>query len=357
MTICYLANALSIHTQRWATHFAERCYNVHVISFHPGDIPGVQVHCVSPLVSIKPVGYLLTLPKVKLLLRQIRPDILHAHYATSYGLLGALTGYHPFVITAWGTDVLIAPKQSKFLRVMVLFALRRADLVTSMAHHMTRTLIELGIPKETIFTLPFGVDTTIFHPGLRTQEREDIDIVCTRPFEPIYNVELLIRALPQIVTVKPKVRCALVGDGHLRPKLETLARELGVEHNITWAGWVPLPDVAQWLSRAKVFITPALSDGNNISLNEAMTCGCLPIGSDIPANREWLVDGENGFIVPSDRPGVLAQRILEALNSEELRQRAAERNWQIVQERANWHKNIAGMEQYYQRLICKESRE
>jgi len=351
MTICYLANALSIHTQRWAIHFANRGYDIHVISFRPGAIPGVQVHSVPPPVPIKQIGYLLVLPQINRLLKHIRPDILHAHYATSYGLLGALSRYRPLVITAWGSDVLIAPKRSKLSRAAVLFALQRADLVTSMAHHMTRTLVELGVPQNKIVTLPFGVDTTIFHSRLSAQEQRRIDIVCTRNFRPVYNVELVIRALSQVAVSYPGVRCVLVGDGPLRSKLEKLGCKLGVKSNIGWEGQVSPPKVAWWLSQSKVFVTPAFSDGNNVSLNEAMACGCFPIGSDIPANREWLVDGENGFLVPPDRPDVLAQRILQALESNDLRLRAAERNWQIVQERADWHKNMTGMEQYYQWLV------
>lgn len=351
ITICYLANAASIHTQRWATHFAERGDDVHVISFSPGSIPGVHVHLAVPLIPIKQIGYPLQLPKIKRLLKKIRPDILNAHYATSYGLLGALTEYRPFMISAWGSDVLIAPNHSVLMRRIVSFSLQQSDLVTSVAHHMTHKLVELRIPKDKILTLPFGVDIETFHPGQRNQDQEDIDIVCTRHFEPIYNIELLIHALPHVVMRYPKVRCALVGDGSLRLKLKTLVRNLGIEHVVTWAGRIPLLEMPKWLNRAKVYVTPALSDGTSNSLNEAMACGCFPIASDIPANREWLINNENGFLVPPHQPALLAQRIIEALETQHLRLNAARINWEIVQERANWHKNITAIGQRYQRLV------
>lgn len=350
MTICFLASALSVHTQRWAAYFSGRGHSVHLISFHPVSIRGVQVYPLFLLWPIKEVTYLLALPKVKWLVQKIRPDILHAHYASSYGFLGALTGYHPLVTSAWGSDVLLGPKESRLARWVVQFALERAALVTSMAHHMTRTLIELGVPRDKILTLPFGADTTIFHPQLPEPGQRAIDIICTRNFEPIYNLELLIRALRWVIARRPETECVLVGDGPLRTELKRLAQELGVESNVKWVGRVPLPEVAEWLRRAKVFVTPALSDGNNVSLNEAMACGCFPIASDIPANREWLVDGETGFIVPGDRPEVLAERILQAFDSEMLRRQAADRNWLTVQARTNWHTSMVLMEEHYRRL-------
>jgi len=349
-TVCYLANARSIHTQRWTAHFSRRGYCVHVMSFDKGDIPGVEVHHVPPPFSFKPVGFLLTLPKVKRILRTIRPDILHAHYATSYGLIGALTGFKPLIVTAWGTDVLIMPQKSRLFRGILLWSLGKADLITSMAAHMTAVLKGLGVDDKKIVTLPFGVDTAVFHPGLRARE-EDIDIICTRPCESLYNVDLLIRSLPLIAARYPQLRCVLIGGGSQEPKLRALAEDLGMTVHIHWTGHVSLPDVAKWLGRAKVFVSPSLSDGNNISLNEAMACGCFPVCTDIPANREWLEDGQNGYLVPVDQPEVLAERVCLALGALDFRRRCAETNWRIVENRADWNKHMATMEGFYLNMM------
>ena len=49
---------------------------------------------------------------LKTAIAQFKPDVVHAHYATSYGLIGALSGFHPFVISAWGTDVMKFPQKN-----------------------------------------------------------------------------------------------------------------------------------------------------------------------------------------------------------------------------------------------------
>lgn len=348
--LCYLANAASVHTQRWATHFARRGFDVHIVSFHHAEIPGISVYRLGAPTGIKPVDYLLAVPRARRLLRRIAPDIVHAHYVTSYGLLGALVGGRPFVITAWGSDVLLAPERSWFHRTLVAHALREADLVTSMAHHMTKRLAELGVRPDRIVTVPFGVDTSIFHPRLRTEAAEDVDIICTRNFEPVYNVELLLEALPRVLAARPALRCVLVGEGSLRRRLESLTVRTGTQRHVTWTGRASQPEVAAWLARAKVFVSPSRSDGNNVSLNEAMACGCFPIASDIPANREWLVEDATGFLVSPDSPELLAGRIIQALNSPELRMAAAERNWEVVKGRADWHKNMEYVEHHYRKL-------
>jgi len=349
-TVCYLASAKSIHTKRWATHFSRLGYDVHVVSLDNDSIPDVRVHFLPPPVSFKPLALLLTLPKIKRILRKIRPRILHAHYATSYGVLGALTGFRPLIITAWGSDVLILPRKSRMIRRVLLWSFRKATLITSMAGHMTATLRDLGVDGQKIITLPFGVDTAVFHPGLRA-EAEDIDIICTRPCEPVYNVELLIRSLPQIVARYPRLRCVFIGGGLQEQNLMALAKELGLEAHIQWVGRVSLPDVAKWLGRAKVFVSPSLSDGNNISLNEAMACGCFPVCTDIPANQEWLKEGDNGYLVTVDKPEVLADRVCRALADPKFRTRSAAKNWQIISERGDWNKHMAIMNEFYVKLM------
>jgi len=118
---------------------------------------------------VKQVGYPAALPRIRRLVKRISPDVLHSHYAISYGVLGALTGFRPHVIGAWGSDILITPGASKLRWAVLVRALRRADLITSLSGQITRVLIERGVPGEKIETIPFGVDTQLFVlVGIRT---------------------------------------------------------------------------------------------------------------------------------------------------------------------------------------------
>lgn len=353
MKICYFANAASIHTQRWATHFSKRGHDVTVVSLTKAVIPGVSVRCIGLDPNARGrVAYLLCLPRLRRALRELKPDIMHAHYAGGYGLAAALAGYRPLALTAWGSDVLILPNSSRLLRWLVKLALRRADLVTSMAPHMTAVIRRLGVAEDRLITLPFGVDTAIFHPGGRASDSDAPPlIVSTRHLEPLYNVGLLIEALPRIAAAFPTVKVMVLGDGSERERLQDRARDLKVALRVVFLGRKRPEEVARRLSRADVFVSTSLSDGNNISLNEAMACGAFPVATDIPANREWIRHGENGFLTGLHDSRTLANLVIEALERSSLRRTAAESNWNIVQQRGSWASAMEVMEMQYRRLI------
>jgi L-malate glycosyltransferase len=252
MKICYLANAASVHTQRWARHFADLGYWVTVISFEPAEIDGVTVYPLNNVSSHRRLGIILSLGRVRRLVRQIAPDVLHVHYVTSYGLAGALAGWHPLAMTAWGSDVLVMPEQSWVYRQIVRFALSRADLVTSMADHMTRHLVERRYASATkIVTLPFGVDINVFNLEQRSRQHGEDPalVVSTRRLDEGLDVHLFILAVPQILARFPGTCFVVIGDGPLRSELEQLASDLGVSDQIDFRGSVAQREIPeQWLA-------------------------------------------------------------------------------------------------------------
>src|SRR6266480_554774 len=297
MRICFLASAASVHTRRWAQHFASRGYQVSVVSFQRGEIDGVSVFQLSSRSAQSRLGMHLNLNKVRRLVQEIDPDILHAHYVTSYGLAGALTGRRPLIVTAWGSDVLVMPEESWIYRQMVRFVLNRADLITSMAEHMTRHLIERRYAvAEKIITLPFGVDTDVFNPTQRSR-RHSTDsplVVSTRRLDHGLDVYLFIQAIPEVLKHYPNAQFVVTGDGTLRAQLEHLAADLGIKQDVEFRGDISHSEMTRLLGHADVFVSTSRSDGNNISLNEAMACGAFPVATDIPANRVWIENGKNG---------------------------------------------------------------
>jgi hypothetical protein len=153
MKICILSNAVSVHTQRWAGAFAERGHDVHLLSISYSNIPGVEVHTVnigpknSKSVVLKFLSYLYLLLTARRRILQIKPDIVNAHYATTHGVIAAFADYHPLAISVWGSDVIwdYGTKSPPLLRILVRYALKRADLICSTSKFMadkTRELIK-----------------------------------------------------------------------------------------------------------------------------------------------------------------------------------------------------------------------
>lgn len=358
MKICLFADGTSIHTVRWCNHFHELGHEVHLISFKKVDIPNIYVHAVDGG-AINVAGgnwkVLLTYPKIKKLLKQISPDVFHSLYATSYGITGALCGFHPYVITALGTDVLISPNQSKIYKILLKYAFSKADWITAMADHMKIAIEKMGVSPSKVTTVSFGIDPKIFNSTKEKLPKDPFVITSTRNFENIYNIPHLIKSVAIAKSKIPSIQLNLIGAGSLKNDIETLIEQNGLKENVVFFGKIPQSQIAEVLNHSHLFVTVSLSDGNNISLNEAMACGTFSIATNIPANTQWIVDGENGFLVEIDDVEGLTEKIIEAYNNyEELQKKAIPINEKIIAERGIWSINMKKVEDKYKSLILKK---
>ncbi len=357
MRICYFGDAESIHIIRWCLHFKKLGHEVHLISYKTAGIDGVHVYPVYDS-NIQVQGgnwkVMLTVPKVKALLRKIKPDILHAHYATSYGVVAALSGFHPLVITTLGSDVLISPKKSRMYRILLRYALGKADWITAMAEHMKLAMTDMGVKPEKISIVPFGIDPLIFNPEGRKTNKNKFIITSTRTFGPIYYVENIIKAVAQLKGTIPGIFLNLIGDGNLRPDLEKLVVDLGLENEVNFFGMVPQTFIADVLKTSDLFVSLSSSDGNNISLNEAMACGVFSVVTRIAANEPWIVDGVNGYFVPVNDLPALVKRVHEVFEQrEDLQKDCMETSARIIRDKAIWSENMAKVEKKYKQLCSK----
>jgi glycosyltransferase involved in cell wall biosynthesis len=96
--------------------------------------------------------------------------------------------------------------------------------------------------------------------------------------------------------------------------------------------------MAELFRSSQVVVSPSTHDGTPNTLLESMACGCFPIAGDIESLREWITPGLNGLLVDLVESRALSEATLIALRSPELRAQAAQHNWQLVLERAEYRK-------------------
>lgn len=348
----YVADAASVHTQRWAIAFRDLGAEVAVASFRPAAIEGVAVHTL-PTAGLGRAGYLLALPALRQISARFRPDVVHAQYLTSYGFLAATAGLRPLVVTAWGSDVLVSPRESRLARWFVGRALRAADAVTTVAEHMNAAVVALGAPAERVQAVPFGVDTRLFRPpAAPAAAPPPLRIISTRNFAPVYSLHTLIEAARLLQAQGQALALDLVGQGPLEAALRAQVQAAGLQAATTFHGHVGHPQLVALLGRSHVFVSSAISDGNNVSLNEAMACGCLPVATDIPANAQWIEHGRNGLLFAPGDAAALAESIARAAADAPWRAAAATENRQIVEQRADWPSQVQRMQALYHRLMA-----
>jgi len=352
MKICYLADAGSIHIQRWIGFFVEKDYEIHLISFRKGEIEGVSLHYLRPLIPFSfNLSYILSIPTIRMMVKEIKPDLLHAYYATSYGFIGACCNFTPFLVSCIGSDVMINLQRSAPYRWITNLALKEATFVTSVSRPITDRIIEQGIPVERIQTIPLGVDHEKFFPS--SQDQKEFLSLSTRSLEPIYNIETILKGFSYLKRDGFQGKLVILGGGSQEKRLKKISIGFGLSGNVDFVGAVPPDEVANYLRVSKIYLSMSLSDGASTSLFEALACGAFPIVSDIPANREWIVHGENGFLVPPMDSRALARCVMEAFNNSNIMENAAKKNFELIQNKAILQKNLEEMESIYH-IMAKE---
>ena len=185
MRILLLSDTYSEHTEKWALGLAANGIEVGLFSFNKASYPWYENIINITLVYeaeikldadniINKLSYFKFVKLLKTAIKKFNPDVLHAHYATSYGLIGALSGFHPFVISAWGTDVMRFPQKNFVNKFILQYNLKQADSICATSNTIREYLIP--VTNKDIYVIPFGVDINLFRPGDKKAARKALGI-------------------------------------------------------------------------------------------------------------------------------------------------------------------------------------
>jgi glycosyltransferase involved in cell wall biosynthesis len=378
LRIAVLGDFESTHTRRWLRVFIERGHDVHAISYYwpAAELPGVTLHVLAggeapsatsggersgmPLVERLPRSLLRLIHGLRYrraglsrVLAELKPDVFHAHYAVEHGFYGALAGYHPYVLSAWGSDLYIE-SYKKAGRAIAGWSLRRADLVSANDPALADRAIELRMLREKVAVVRLGTDRFFLEGPTSVNLEADVaappTIISDRALEPLYNVDLVIRAFALVRQRLPTARLVVAHDGSQRATLEALAAEIGLRDAVTFLGRLDAVALRDALTAAHVFVSVPSTDSFAVSTFEAMAAGAFPVLSDLPSARGMIEHGSNGLLVPHGDPTSLAEALYQALTDAALRRRAAIENRKRVEADGLTEKNMLAMEQHYYRL-------
>ncbi|MGQ9599930.1 MAG: glycosyltransferase family 4 protein [Anaerolineae bacterium] len=366
MRLCYIANSNSIHVRRWVRHFVGRGHEVHLISTRPGEAPipaGIFLHSI----AAPPVPRLRNLAlgfAIRREVRRIQPDLVHAHQISPDGWLAAMAGYHPLLLTAWGSDLLLAPRKALRYHLLIRWALRQADYVTCVSESLAQVARSLGADPARLEVAPWGVDTEVFHPGPPNPElRRQLDlgpgpvVLSIRALRPLYNPLVIAQAIPLVLQKVPEAQFVIrshLYEPDLLARFQVILQESGVEDRVRWVG--DLSDdqaIAELYRLAEVAVSVPLSDGMPQSVLEAMACGAPPVVSDVPSLHEWIEEGREGLFVPVGDSQALSAAIVRLLRDEALRKRLQTHGLELVRQRADRVQWMAYAEAIYERLVAE----
>ena len=360
MKILILSDAQSIHTKRWVKALAEKDIEIILFSLTSCKdesyeyFQNVKIECASHQTNgsfFSKLNYLKAVPRLKKLIEEIHPDIVHAHYASSYGLLGALAKTNiPYIISVWGSDVYDFPNITPFGKQVIRYNLKKADYILSTSHVMAEETRKYT--DKPITVTPFGVDTALFRP-ITVPESDEFVIGNVKTLRPKYGIDVLIRAADIVIKNNPdkKIRLEIYGEGPQKDELVQLTESLGIKDKVTFMGFIQNDQLPIIYNSVSVSVSVSDSESFGVVAVEAMSCGCPVVTSDADGFTEVVKNGETGFIVPKRNPEATANAIQKIVDNASLRDSMGKAGRERVKSLYDWEDNVNTMVSIYNKIL------
>ena len=386
MRILYIADGRSPTARNWVTHFITPGNQVHLIStsdctlipglasFHvlPVAFSGAGVDSpgsggvtsrLSTLRRMAPMGVRtfirqwlgpLTLPgtvrRLKALIEEIQPELVHAMRYPYEGILAAQAQPDaPLIVSVWGNDFTLHARSNPLIGWYTRRALARTDALHTDCQRDLRLARQLGFSSgKPAVVLPGagGIRTEIFFPPEAPRPPQPPVIINPRGFRTYIRNDAFFQAIPVVLAEHPAARFLCPAMSH-EPQATKWVEELQLEDSVELMPRIPHGQMADLYRRAHLVVSPSTHDGTPNTLLEALACGCFPIAGDIESIREWFTDGENALLVDPADPRALAAAILRALDDQHLRKAARRANLEMIAARADYQTVMAQVEEFY----------
>lgn len=370
--IAFLGDAPYVHTRRWVEHFARAGYECDVVSFRPAEIDGAKVHYVSGAEPLGKARYLINARKVRGLLRELRPDLVHAMHLTSYGFLGALANVKPLIVSVWGTDVLEAPNLTPFHRWLTTYALKRADVITATGLHLATETTRYTPPGKRVTVVPYGVDLEAFEPHPYpspdsgegssappsfSQRRDGQVVIGTvARLSPEKGVTYLLDAFATLRRkLGGRVVLCIAGDGPERSRLEAQIVRLGLSGAVEMFGWVEHAALPEFLRGLDIFAVPSTWEGFGVAAAEASACALPIVSTDVHGLPDVVRHNVTGLLVPPKDANAMAAALESLVGDPERRRKLGAAGRAYVAEHYAWRMNVAQMETIYRDLLAAKA--
>ena len=351
MRVLYLSRGGNPHDRRFLTALAG---TEHEIFFLPMEVSAdSEREFVPGQIEILDLPVMPNPSDLGGILERIQPDLVHAGPIQGGAYLAAQTGWHPLVSMSWGSDLLIEARDGAG-REKAEIALRASEVLVCDCRTVREAAIRLGMYGDRIVVFPWGVDLKRFSPSQDGQLRERLGwqdnfvILSTRAWEPLYGVDLIVKAFIEASKKDSSLRLLVLGQGSSGAELLDDLEQAGLSDLAHFPGVVEPEELPAYYCAADLYVSASRSDGSSISLLEAMASGRPALVSDIPGNKEWVRSGENGWLFSDGDVEELATDLVKAANSRsELADMGAQAR-RIVEARGDWTSNFPKLLEAYQ---------
>lgn len=306
----------------------------------------------------------------RLLARERFDAAFHAQWQTARFTLEARRAGRvgSVFVAVHGRELLLRPEPAlpgltHYYRARRSRTLQEADAVIAVSGYVSKLAQDEGARPDRVYVCPNGVDAERFANGNGVDPRQAFHIgegpllltVCRLVGRK--GVDLVLLALPKILSRFPDLRYIIVGDGPKRTELERIARELGVSHAVRWAGRLPYSVVPHYVRACDVFVMtprniPPDVEGFGLVFLEAAAAGKPVVGSRAGGIEDAVVHGETGLLTDEGSIEQIEASIISLLENRQLALRLGERGRERVMAEMTWDHAAARVSQVMSRFVA-----
>lgn len=325
-------------------------------------IDGVPVHRL-PIPPPKAVASVAFSATALALLRELKPDVLHAHGllspATTAVAAKRLFGT-PIVVTVHDSGPIgeLARIQHRAFHLRRVEMLRRnVDMFTVISRAVDRDLSAIGIPETRRQFLNNGVDAEQFKP-VSSPEKTALRAQLGLGPGPIVNytgrlvgfkqIQHLVQIWPEVQQQCPQASCLIIGAGPEEAALRRAASK-GIR-------FIDPPEgVGPYMQASDIFVLPSAGEGMSVAVLEAMATGLPVVTTTVGGNLDVIEHGKNGWLVPPGDVEALKQAVLTLAADAETRRRLGERARETILRDYQIQEIARGLHRLYDQVIAMKN--
>lgn len=310
-------------------------------------------------------------------LKEFQPDIIHAHSSVLVGLpayQASAKNHIPMVYEirdCWENASVDRGKfkndslQYKTAKYLDTFVMKRANAVVTICNALKQEVVSRQVDENKIYIVNNGVDSkelcsplkdTTIKNDFNLKDKQIIGYIGT--FQPYEGLDLLVKAMPEILYSVPNAHLLIVGSGGVENDLRNLTHDFNLDGHITFAGRIAHNEITSAYSIMKVLVYPRRYTRTTalttpLKPMEAMALEKPVIVSDVPAMLELVNPGITGFTFKAGSIEDLAKTCINALNNRLLCSNIATEAKHWVEKERQWPDLILKYNDIYNSILSK----
>lgn len=259
------------------------------------------------------------------------PDVIHSHtigFESEIGFKLKKRMKCPLVVTMHGTDVSVLIDNLKIKKMSKY--LEHVDCPVCVSSSLQKKVAKFcGIESAVILN---GFENNEFDTSFDMKNKNTNQIITVCNLIPQKRVHVTIEAFNKVHQLFPSLKLIVAGDGPEKNRLTELVKSLKLDESVVFLGKVQHQVVLEKMKESSVFVMPSSPEGFGIVYLEAMSCGCLTIGTEGEGISDLIEHGKNGFLVPVDDSDAISNVIIPFLNNAAAFSSIVARGMESVQE-------------------------